>query len=59
MIEWFKTNRKLKKEVRELEYKIKLMQEHIVSQKDENLRQKREINELKKLLDIAENVKRY
>jgi len=35
------------------------MQEHIVSQKDENLRQKREINELKKLLDIAENVKRY
>lgn len=59
MIEWFKTNRKLKKEVRELEYKIKLMQEHIVSQKDENLRQKREINDLKKLLDIAENVKRY
>jgi len=59
VIEWFKTNRKLKKEVRELEYKIKLMQEHIVSQKDENLRQKREINELKKLLDIAENVKRY
>jgi hypothetical protein len=59
VIEWFKTNRKLKKEVRELEYKIKLMQEHIVSQKDENLRQKREINDLKKLLDIAENVKRY
>ena len=59
MIEWFKTNRKLKKEVRELEYKIKLMQEHIVSQKDENLRQKREINDLKKLLDIAENVKSY
>jgi len=59
MIKWFKTNKKLKKEVRELEYKIKLMQEHIVSQKDENLRQKREINDLKKLLDIAENVKRY
>jgi len=59
MIKWFRTNNKLKKEVRELEYKIKLMQEHIVSQKEENLRQKREINNLKKLLDIAENVKRY
>ena len=59
MINWFKTNKKLKKEVRELEYKIKLMQEHIMSQKEENLRQKREISDLKKLLDIAENVKRY
>lgn len=59
MIGWFKTNKRLKKEVRELEYKIKLMQEHILSQKEENLRQKRKINDLKKLLDIAENVKRY
>ena len=35
------------------------MQEHILSQKEENLRHKREINDLKKLLDIAENTKRY
>lgn len=59
MIGWFKTNKRLKKEVRELEYKIRLMQEHILSQKEENLRHKREINDLKKLLDIAENTKRY
>lgn len=59
MIGWFRTNKRLKKEVRELEYKICLMQEHILSQKEENLRHKREINDLKKLLDIAENTKRY
>ena len=59
MIKWFRTNNKLKKEVRELEYKIKLMQEHIQSQKDETLKLKRELNNVKMLLDIEQGVKKY
>ena len=59
MIKWFKTNKELKGEIKSKESQIGLMREHIMTQNKEILSLKREIRDLKKLLDIAENTKRY
>jgi hypothetical protein len=59
VIKWWKRNKELKQRIVQLEGQIKLMQEHILTQNKDNLSLKRKINELKMLLDIAENTKRY
>jgi hypothetical protein len=59
MIKWFRTNRSLKKENQKLKDQIKVMQEWIVGQNRKEMTYKRQISDLKKLLDIAENTKRY
>jgi uncharacterized protein YlxW (UPF0749 family) len=59
MIKWFRTNRSLKKENQKLKDHIKVMQEWIVGQNRKEMTYKRQISDLKKLLDIAENTKRY
>ena len=59
MIGWWKRNKELRQRVTQLEGQIQLMQEHILTQNKEVLSLKRKISELKMLLDIAENTKRY
>lgn len=59
MIEWFKTNKRLKKENKQLKDQIKVMQEHVIGQNRKEMTYKRQISDLKKLLDIAENTKKY
>ncbi len=59
MIKWWKRNKELRQRVTQLEGQIQLMQEHILTQNKEVLSLKRKISELKMLLDIAENTKRY
>jgi hypothetical protein len=59
VIKWWKRNKELKQRIVQLEGQIKLMQEHILTQNKDNLSLKRKISELKMLLDIAENTKRY
>ncbi len=58
MIKWFRTHKSLRDEIGRLKHQIKLMQEHIRAQKDENLSLKRKIRELEMLWDI-EMKKRY
>lgn len=58
MIKWFRTHKSLRDEIGRLKHQIKLMQEHIRAQKDENLGLKRKIRELEMLCDI-EMKKRY
>jgi len=55
---WFKTNKELKTEIGKLEHQIKLMQNHIQAQKDENVSLKKKIRELEMLWDI-EMKKKY
>jgi peptidoglycan hydrolase CwlO-like protein len=55
----FGKTKKLKEEIGRLEHQIKLMQDHIQAQKEENLSSKKKIRELEMLLDIANNTKRY
>ena len=59
MIKWFKTNKELKQRVVQLEGQIRLMREHVMTQNKDIVSLKRQITELKMLLDIAENTKRY
>lgn len=59
MIKWFKSNKELKREIKSKESQIGLMREHLMTQNKEILSLKKEIRDLKKLLDIAENTKRY
>jgi regulator of replication initiation timing len=59
MIKWFRTHKGLRKEIGKLNHQIEMMQEHIHSQKVENLDLQRELELVKKLLDISENTKRY
>lgn len=59
MLKWWKTNKELKTEIGRLEHQIRLMQEHIRAQNDEKVSLNKRIRELKMLLDIAENTKRY
>lgn len=54
-----KTNKELKTEIDRLNNQIKLMQEHIAVQKEENLSLKKKIRELEMLWDIERNTKRY
>ena len=58
MIKWFRTHKSLRDEIGRLKHQIKLMQEHIRAQKEENLSLKRKIRELEMLWDI-EMKKRY
>lgn len=58
MIEWFRTHKSLRDEIGRLKHQIKLMQEHIRAQKDENLSLKKKIRELEMLWDI-EMKKKY
>ena len=59
MIKWWKRNKELNQRIVQLEGQVKLMQEHILSQNKDVMSLKRKISELKMLLDIAENTKRY
>jgi len=59
VIKWFKTNKELKQRVVQLEGQIRLMREHVMTQNKDIVSLKRQITELKMLLDIAENTKRY
>jgi regulator of replication initiation timing len=56
---WFNKNKELKQRIAQLENQIKLMQEHIAVQKEENLSLNKKIRELEMLLDIEQNTKRY
>ena len=58
MIKWLRTHKSLRDEIGRLKHQIKLMQEHIRAQKDENLSLKRKVRELEMLWDI-EMKKRY
>lgn len=58
-MKWWKRNKELKQRITQLEGQVKLMQGHILTQNKETLSLKRKIAELKMLLDIAENTKRY
>ena len=59
MIKWFRTNKGLRKENKKLKNQIKVMQEWVLGQNRKEMTLKREISDLKKLLDISENTKRY
>jgi len=59
MIKWFRTNKGLRKENKKLKDQIKVMQEWVLGQNRKEMTLKREISDLKKLLDISENTKRY
>jgi predicted nucleic acid-binding Zn-ribbon protein len=56
---WWKRNKELKDEIGRLEHQIKLMQDHIQAQKEEKMSLNKKVLELEKLLDIAQNTKRY
>ena len=55
----FGKTKKMKENIERLEHQIKLMQEHIAVQKEENLSLNKKIRELEMLLDIEQNTKRY
>jgi len=59
VIKWWKRNKELNQRIVQLEGQVKLMQEHILTQNKDVMSLKRKISELKMLLDIAENTKRY
>ena len=59
MIKWWKRNKELKQRIVQLEDQVELMRGHILTQNKDILSLKRKIGELKMLLDIAENTKRY
>jgi predicted nucleic acid-binding Zn-ribbon protein len=58
MIKWFRTHKSLRDEIGRLKHQIKLMQNHIQAQKDDNLSLKKQIRELEMLWDI-EMKKKY
>jgi predicted RNase H-like nuclease (RuvC/YqgF family) len=55
---YFKSKLKLTDRVGKLEHQIKLMQEHIQTQKNENISLKKQIRDLEMMWDI-ETTKRY
>jgi chromosome segregation ATPase len=56
---YFNKKNELEQQIGHLNHQIKLMQDHIVVQKQEILSCNKKINDLEKLLDLAQNVKRY
>jgi len=59
VIKWWKRNKELKQRIVQLEDQVELMRGYILTQNKDILSLKRKISELKMLLDIAENTKRY
>jgi peptidoglycan hydrolase CwlO-like protein len=57
-MKWWKAHKELRTEIGRLEHQIKLMQEHIETQKEENLSLKSKIRELEMMWDI-ETTKKY
>lgn len=58
-MKWWKTHKEKNQKILDLENQIKLMQEHIRAQSQQEMSLKRKIRELEMLLDIAQNTKRY
>ena len=58
-MKWWKTHKEKNQKILDLENQIKLMQDHIRAQNEENLSLNKKIRELEILLDISENTKRY
>jgi peptidoglycan hydrolase CwlO-like protein len=58
-MKWWRTHKELKTEIGRLEHQIRLMQEHIQAQKEDNVSLNNQIRELEMLLDIANNTKKY
>jgi len=58
MLKWWKTYKEKNQKILDLETQIKLMQEHIQSQKEEIINSKKQIRELEMMWDI-ETTKRY
>ena len=56
---WWKTHKEKNQKILDLENQIKLMQDHIQAQKEEKMSLNKKVLELEKLLDIAQNTKRY
>ena len=51
-MKWWKTHKEKNQKILDLENQIKLMQEHIRAQKNENMSLKKKIRELEMLWDI-------
>jgi len=58
MLKWWKLHKEKNQKILDLENQIKLMQEHIQSQKEEIMNSKKQIRELEMMWDI-ETTKRY
>lgn len=58
-MKWWKTHKEKNQKILDLENQIKLMQDHIRAQSQQEMSLKRKIRELEMLLDIAQNTKRY
>ena len=56
---YFNKKNELEQQIGHLNHQIRLMQDHIAVQKKEILSCNKKINDLEKLLDLAQNVKRY
>jgi peptidoglycan hydrolase CwlO-like protein len=56
---YFNKKSELEQQIGHLNHQIRLMQDHIAVQNKEILICNRKINDLEKLLDLAQNVKRY
>ena len=56
---YFNKKNELEQQIGHLNHQIKLMQDHIQAQNREILICNKKINDLEKLLDLAQNVKRY
>jgi len=59
MVEWWKSNKALRKEIDEQENKIKLMQEYIGKQTQEINKLRRELKLSQRMWDISNNTKKY
>lgn len=59
MVEWWKSNKALRKEINEQENKIKLMQEYIGKQTQEINKLRRELKLSQRMWDISNNTKKY
>lgn len=59
MVEWWKSNKALIKEINEQENKIKLMQEYIGKQTQEINKLRRELKLSQRMWDISNNTKKY
>lgn len=59
MVEWWKSNKALRKEIDEQKNKIKLMQEYIGKQTQEINKLRRELKLSQRMWDISNNTKKY
>lgn len=59
MVEWWKSNKALRKEINDQENKIKLMQEYIGKQTQEINKLRRELKLSQRMWDISNNTKKY